>query len=104
MARVFSTSRRSVRGRHSPVPTLMIEGTLMKSTPGGNSKNAPPGHPTSMSAVDPDISWTKRVAIAVFLLRCPNPNPSWEYIRSDRDRLVMGRTFLKFVGVDLSNC
>ncbi len=35
-----------------------------------------------MSTLDPGTSLTKRLAIVVFLFRCPRPKPSCEYMRS----------------------
>jgi hypothetical protein len=71
---------RSVRGNHTPVSTLMIEGTLMESTPGGVLKKQPDGHPITMRTLDPGTSLVNWAAMTEFLRRCPNPNPSWEYI------------------------
>jgi hypothetical protein len=72
---------------------LTIDGTLIESTPGGVLKKEPDGHPITMRTLDPGTSLVNWVAITEFLRRCPNPNPSWEYIMTRTGSpFVMTRT------------
>ena len=99
-SRAASTETCRRRGRQSFVPTLTIDGSFMKSTPGGIVIRSADGLPTSISTLAPGTSRTKRDAMLRLRRMWPRPKPSCEYISTVGAVLPSTRAVPRAAGID----